>query len=181
MVPSYMVNDNSSSVYADSTWNSRIKLPSRMERMHYSLGGAGLRTQFSRFIGSGWVCLGSSGRRSRCALTGVIEPQGPSLQALTILGGARFITWRLSHCFFGEYRCCSKHFWNHRACLGSGPPKKVLVPQSSGWWHVRQILITSKRSRAYVLRSGRRWAGTHFGRQRFICSLIWSGVSWFQW
>ena len=33
-----------------------------------------------------------------------------------------------------------KHFWSHRACLGYGsvsiPPKKGLVPHSSGWWDV---------------------------------------------
>ena len=40
--------------------------------------------------------------------------------------------------------------------------------------------ITSKQNGAYAVLSGRRWAGTHFGRPRFIGARIWSGVSWFQ-
>ena len=40
--------------------------------------------------------------------------------------------------------------------------------------------IISKQSGAYALLSGRRWAGTHFARARFIGSRICSGVSWFQ-
>ena len=66
------------------------------------------------------VCPGSSGSRSRCALTGIHEPQGAVSQALTLLGGARFIAWCLRPPFLGKYWRDSRHFWSHRACLDYG-------------------------------------------------------------
>ena len=42
MVPTYMVRDYSSSIYTDSTGHSVRQPLIRVERMHYSLGGAGL-------------------------------------------------------------------------------------------------------------------------------------------
>ena len=39
-------------------------------------------------------------------------------QALTLLGGARFITWRLSYPFLEECRWGPMHFWECRACVG---------------------------------------------------------------
>ena len=57
------------------------KPPSRVERIHYSLGGAGLgHTSVDRVfsvLGSGRGCPASSGSRSRFALTGIVEPLGP--------------------------------------------------------------------------------------------------------
>ena len=52
------------------------------------------------------------------------------LPDITLLGGARFITWRLRHSFFGP-----RDFWRHWACLGYGSVpgthiKKGLVPYS---------------------------------------------------
>ena len=42
MVIIYMVMDYSSSIYTESTGHLRRQPPSRVERMHYSQGGAGL-------------------------------------------------------------------------------------------------------------------------------------------
>ena len=50
-----------------------------------------------------------------------LEPQGPSPQVLTLMGGVRFIAWRLRYPFLGECRRGLRHFgecWMH---LGSGP------------------------------------------------------------
>ena len=59
------------------------------------------------------------------------------------------------------------------------PPKKGHVRYSSGWWDGRQIVTASKqRGGAYVLLSGRYWAGTHFGRPRFVGAQILSDVFW---
>ena len=46
---------------------------------------------------------------------------GAPPQALTLSGGTAFITWRLKHPLLGECRRDSRHFWNHRACVGYGP------------------------------------------------------------
>ena len=105
MVITYMVMDYSPSIYTDSTWHSGVgSPPSWVERMHYSLGGAGLlRTSVGCVLsmhGSGRVCPGFGGSRSRFALTGILEPQVTVSHALTLLGGARFIAWRLRRPFF---------------------------------------------------------------------------------
>ena len=48
--------------------------------MHYSLGGAELGRTLAGCVlsvrGSGQVCPGCSGRRSICALTGILKPLG---------------------------------------------------------------------------------------------------------
>ena len=41
--------------------------------------------------------------------------------------------------------------------------------------------IISKPNGSYAQLSGRCWAGTYFGRARFIGLQNWSGMSWFQW
>ena len=46
--------------------------------------------------------------------------RAPSLQALTLFGGARFIAWRLRRPSLGECRRGPRHFWSGRACLGHG-------------------------------------------------------------
>ena len=68
--------------------------------------------------GSGGLC---SGCRSRSTLTSILEPQETVSQALTLLGVARFIAWRLKRPFLGECRRSSRHFWSRQACLGYSP------------------------------------------------------------
>ena len=46
--------------------------------------------------------------------------RGPFSLALTLLGGIRFIEWRLMHPFLGESRRGLRHFWECRARLGYG-------------------------------------------------------------
>ena len=76
--------------------------------------------------GSGQVCLGSSGRQLRpfdmdsrklAFMSGMQRPASSSLrrlslQVLTLLGGAKFIAWRLRWPFLGECRQDSRHFWS---------------------------------------------------------------------
>ena len=147
-----MIIDCSSTIYTGSAWHSEKWPPSRVKRMHYSLGGAGLgHISVSRVLsvrGSGRVCPISSGSRSRFALTGILEPQGVVPQALNLLGGVRFIAWRLRRPFLGNADGARGIFENAggvwATALRPDPPKKNLVPYSSGWWDGRQLPITSK-------------------------------------
>ena len=65
--------------------------------------------------------------------------------ALNLLGGARSIAWRLRRPFLKECWRGPSHFgfaWRVWAtALRPDPPKKSLLPHSSGWCNVRQILI----------------------------------------
>ena len=134
MLVHLLVMDNSSSIYTDSTWPSVRSPLSRVERMHYSLWGARLRhTSVGRRLsvcGSGRLCPGSNDSRSRCSLTGILEPQGSVPQGLILLVGARFIAWCLRRPFLGVCRRGPRHFWERQAYLGYGhasdPPKKAL-------------------------------------------------------
>ena len=134
------------------TYDKYRRPPSRMERMHYSLGGAGLGRNSVGCVllvrRSGWVCSGSSGSRSKSTLTGILEPQEAAPPVLTLLGGSGFVAWRMGCFFIVKWRRGSRHFWSCWACLGYGlhldPPKKGLVPHSSSCSDVRQIPITSK-------------------------------------
>ena len=65
---------------------------------------------------SGWPAFRSGAPRP--ALSGL---RRPSPQALTLLGGATFIAWRLRRSFLEECWRGPRHFWSHRACLGFGP------------------------------------------------------------
>ena len=47
--------------------------------------------------------------------------EGPSLQALILLGGARFITFGSETSFLGECRRAPRHFGSRWSCLGYGP------------------------------------------------------------
>ena len=69
------------------------------------------------------VCPDLAGSRSRCTLTGILKPQGavPSPQALILLGGVKFIAWRLRHSSLGEYQQGPRDFWSRQACLGYSP------------------------------------------------------------
>ena len=81
-------------------------------------------TQFGRpcwsVHGSGRVCLGPSGSRSRCCLTGILGPHGALPQALTHLGEARFIALGLRYPFFRG--------------MPTGPEALLGLPRVSGLW-----------------------------------------------
>ena len=86
------------------------------------------------WAGTGHTSVGRVGRYTD--LVGYVQARcqpslrGPSTQALTLLGWARFIAWRMSRSFLGEFRRGPRHFWECRACLGHGlalgPTKKRL-------------------------------------------------------
>ena len=80
--------------------------------------GTHLDRPFWSVHGFSQVSSGSAGSRPWPASSSL---RGPSPQALTLLGGAGFITWRLRHPFLGERRRGPRHFWSRRACLGYGP------------------------------------------------------------
>ena len=46
--------------------------------------------------------------------------RGPSPQALTLMGGVRFIAWHLRRPSWGECQRGPRHFWKCRTHLGSG-------------------------------------------------------------
>ena len=62
------------------TYDKYWQPPSRVGCMRYFLGGVRLgRTSVGHVLsvrGSGWVCSGPAGCRSRCTLTGILEHQG---------------------------------------------------------------------------------------------------------
>ena len=95
--------------------------------------------------------------------------RGPSPQALTLLGGARFIVWRLRRPSFGECRRGLRHFWECWACLGYvlvlGPTlKKALChTRPVGWTEEKYRRVES---RVYAV-SECRWAGTHLCVARY--------------
>ena len=148
MVLTYMVMDYSSLIYADSTWHSVRKLPSRVERIHCSLGGAGLGLSLIGRVfsvhGSGWVCSGSSGNRSRFALTGILGPQRAAPQALTLLFSG-MPTWpeALGMPGVSGLRPCART-----------PPQRpcAILVQLVGW---KTNTETSKQSEACALIYGR--------------------------
>ena len=97
-------------------------LPPIAELVHTSVGRVGWYTDL---VGCVLVPLGL-----RC----------PSPQALTLLGGARFISWCLGCSFLKECWRGPRHFWSHRhvwaLALHLDPPKKwpcAILVQSVGW------------------------------------------------
>ena len=102
------------------------------------------------------MCPGSCRSRSNCALNGIFEPQGAVPQALNLLGGAGFITWRLRRHLLGKYR---------RGIIGAAgrvrttalrldPRRKGLVPYLSRWWDGRQISLDHPLLPAEAFQSG---------------------------
>ena len=86
-------------------WNTEWWLWSRVERIHYSLGGAGLGHtlvscvyRYTDLVGCVLVPV-AVGRGGHWPASSSLRGQSP--QALTLLGGARFITWRLGCPFLG--------------------------------------------------------------------------------
>ena len=63
-------------------------------------------------------------------MDGSPQASGPSLQALTFAGGARFIAW---HPFLGEYQQGLRHFGGCRACLGYNPLFKPILKKALCW------------------------------------------------
>ena len=77
-------------------------------------------------------CVGRYTNLVGCILTRLAVSQGapwlassslrkPSLQALTLLRGARFITWCLRSLFLEESQQGPRHFCSHQTCLGNSP------------------------------------------------------------
>ena len=107
------------------------------------------------------MCLGSGGSRlrpsdvdsgkpgftSRTLRSAFLEPQGAVPQALSLSRGARFLA------FLGEGRRGSRHFWNHRACVGYGPVPDSHIKRNP--WGARQISGTYFSWRSLVCGSGR--------------------------
>ena len=150
--------------------------------MHYSLRVAGLRhtsvcyvSRYTDLVGCVLIPVGQG------ALWPVLwRFRGHPLQDITFLGETSLIPRHLRRSYLGGMLTGSRHFSSRRPSLGQGlapdPLNKGLVPYHSSWWDVRQILTTPKMNGAYALLSGRCWAWTHFGRQRFDDARIWSGV-----
>ena len=129
-------------------------LPNRVEHMHYSLGDTRL----------GHTLVGRAGRYMDlvgCVLVlvavswGATWPaslsfRGPSPQALTLLGGARFIAWCLRHPFFRRMPTGPEAVLEPQGVSGLDPPKIGLVPHSSGWWGIQQIPTFSQPSNLTV-------------------------------
>ena len=65
-------------------------------------------------------------------------------QALTLLGGAKFIAWRLRRLFLRECQRNPMHFWRYQACLGYD-----LRPDTSKkvWYHSRPVGGTNDKYR----------------------------------
>ena len=160
--------------------------PSRVERMHFSLGVTGLgRTSVGCVLSVrryGRVCPGSNGSRSRSTLTGIFEPQGVVTQALTLLGGARFIAGRLKCLFLCECWRDLRHFWSSQACLCYG-----LAPRA----HLKRPCATlvggtCDKYRYFLVRSASiAWStaleSTVFGLSVLACSNNSSEISWTTW
>ena len=75
-------------------------------------------------LGDDWWAV----RSWRFALTCILESRGVFSPALTLLGGAGFIAWRLRCLFLVECQRAPRHFWSSRARLSYGsaprPTKK---------------------------------------------------------
>ena len=112
-------------------------------RFNASWAGTHLSRPCWSIDGSDRMCSGLVGSRTRCPLTSILEPQEAVPQALTLLGEGEFITWHQRHPFLKECRRGPMHFgavervWG--TVLSLDPPKKGLMPYSSGWWNVRRI------------------------------------------
>ena len=90
---------------------------------------------------------------------GASRPASSSLreafpQALTHLGGARFIARRLRLPFLGKCRRDQRLFGAVRrvrvTALRPDQPSKVLMPRPSAWWDVRQIPTSFQQSNLTV-------------------------------
>ena len=73
--------------------------------------------------------------------TAILESQGAITQALSLSGGARFITWRPRLLILEEYRRVSRHFWNPQACVGNSP--------APGTYNIKGFVPNSRVSRVH--------------------------------
>ena len=114
----------------------------------------------------GLVCPGLADGWSRCALNGILEPLGAVPQALTLLGGGRFISWRLRRLSLDECQRGPRHIWSRRACLSYGyAPRPTLK---------RPFAILSR----LVGRVTNRASIFSFYTDLVGCVLAWLTVSW---
>ena len=79
------------------------------------------------------------------AMTDIPRASRGRPQALTLLGGARFITWCLRRPFLDEYRRGQRHFWAGLSYVPAlGPTlNKGLVLNSIVWWGVQQLPLVA--------------------------------------
>ena len=126
--------------------------PNRVERMHYSLGGAGLAHTSVGRVGRYMDLVGS------VLVSVAVDRSAPwpassnlrrlSPQALTLHGGAGLFALRRRRPFSRECRRGLRHFWSHRSCLRPNPPKKAL-------YHTHSVGLTYDKYR--LLPSSRTW------------------------
>ena len=145
-------------------------LPRDKRRMQDGLATSHFDRPCSSLHGSGRVCSGSAGSRSRCALTGILVLQRSVPQALNPLVGARFIAWGLRHPFLGE--CWVIFEANWRVCatvLRLDPRKKALCHTHlvGGTYDKYRRQTYARRPKHFTLRSA-----------IFVGTWIWSGVFW---
>ena len=123
--PTYTIMNSSSFINTNPILLSLRLSPSRVEHIHYSLGGAGLGHTLVGHVGWYIDLVG-------CVLVTVavgwgvpwlafLSFRGLSHQALTLFEGARFIAWHQRCLFLGEYWRGLRHFWSCQVCLGYGP------------------------------------------------------------
>ena len=74
-------------------------------------------------------------------------------QALTLLGEARFITWRLRCPFFGECHWGLRHFWSCWACLDYSPAPRPT--EKKALCHTR--LVSGTNDKYWLPPSSRTW------------------------
>ena len=108
------------------------------------------------FLPARRICPASNGSRSRLSDMDSCKPafmsgaprsassslRGPSSQAVTLIGGARFIAWRFRCPFLVQ---CPRRVW--AMALRLEPPKKGFVPHSSSRWDKWQIPTSSRQFR----------------------------------
>ena len=123
-------------------------------------------------FGRQWYQRHWSGRV--CLVTGHTSSLGePSPQALTLLGGVRFIAWRLKRPFLGEYRRISRHL-GCRARLGYTPApettfKKALCHTCQFGGAVNKYRWFNKLNSADGVHFGRPWYQRHGSGQ--VCHI----------
>ena len=121
--PTYMIMNSSSFINTPTEDSSQRWAGTHFDWLCWSIHG------------SGRMCPGSAGSQLRPSdmnssrqtfMLGVLRPaslnlRGLSPQALTLLRGARFITWYLRRPFLEECWQGPRHFWSHQKYLGYGP------------------------------------------------------------
>ena len=102
-----------------------VLIEAHISRLWYQRHGSGRVCHFSGY-GSQPRLPGKPSIHVMRPILIFLEPQEAVPQALTLLGRARFIAWRLRFPLFMGILTGVKQFWECRACLGYGP-----VPRST--------------------------------------------------